>query len=57
VLTDEEKLYDFTIINFSLAVILSLSTPIRGDFLSSTGYDLSFFGDERVKNAEKRKET
>lgn len=56
-LTDEKKLYDFTIINFSLAVILSLSTPIRGNILPSTGYDLPFFGDERVKNAEKREET
>jgi hypothetical protein len=57
VLTDENKLYDFIINNLSLAAILSLSTSIRGDFLSSTGYSLSFFGDERVKIAEKRKET
>jgi hypothetical protein len=57
VLTDENKLYDFIINNLSLAAILSLSTSIRGDFLSNTGYSLSFFGDERIKIAEKRKET
>jgi hypothetical protein len=57
VLTDEDKTYDFTITNFSLAIILSLSTSIRGNFLSSPGDSLLFFSDERVENAENREET
>jgi hypothetical protein len=54
VLTDEDKKYDFTINNFSLAVILSLSTSVRGNFFSSAGYYLPLFGYKRVENAEKR---
>jgi hypothetical protein len=57
VLTDENKLYDFIINNFSLAVILSLSTSIRGDFLFSAGYYLPLFGVARVKIVEKGEET
>jgi hypothetical protein len=50
----EDKLYVFVFYNICLAVILSLSTPIRGNFLSSIGYLLLFKGNERAKNDKKR---
>ena len=54
VLTDEEEFYVFDFNYFSLAVILSLSTPIRGNFLSRAGYFFLRYGNERAENAKKR---
>ena len=53
---DENKLHVFIFNNFSLALILSLSTSTRGDFLSCAGYLLSNQGNEGVENAKKRNE-
>lgn len=49
--TVEDKKYVFIFTNSSLAVILSLPTPIRSDFLSGPGHFLSSKGDTRVKIA------
>jgi hypothetical protein len=49
--TVEDKEYIFIFTTSGLAVILSLSTPIRGDFLSGTSHFLSSKSVERVKNA------
>ena len=54
VLTDENKLYVFIFTNNSMAIILSLSTSIRGNFLFCTGYFLLIHRNERIENAKKR---
>jgi hypothetical protein len=54
---NEDKLYVLVFYNFCLAVILSLSTPIRCHFLSSIGDFLFVKGNERAENAKKREET
>lgn len=53
----EDKLYVIVFYHYCLAVILSLSTPIRGNFLSSIIYLLLFKGYERVENGKKRGKT
>ncbi|WHY00601.1 hypothetical protein [Neobacillus sp. DY30] len=54
---NEDKLYVFGINNISLAIILSLSTPIRCHFLSSIGYFLLDKGNERAENDKERGKT
>jgi hypothetical protein len=54
---NEDKLYIFVFTNSSLAVILSLSTPIRCHFLPSIGHFLLDKGNERVENVKKRGKT
>ena len=54
VLTDENKLYVFIFTNNSMAIILPLSTSVRGNFLFSTGYFLPFHRNERIEGAKKR---
>jgi hypothetical protein len=53
----EDKLYVFVFNHFGMAIILSLSTPIRCNFLSSISYLLLFKGYERVENDKKRGKT
>jgi hypothetical protein len=54
VLTDEEEFHVFDFNHFSLAVILSLSTSIRGNFLSRSGYFFLSDGNKRAENVKKR---
>jgi hypothetical protein len=54
---NEDKQYVFIFYTICLAVILSLSTPIRCHFLSSTGNFLLVKGTERAENAKKRGKT
>lgn len=54
---NEDKLYVFVTNHISMAVILSLSTPIRCHFLSSIGYFLLGKGNARVENDKKRGKT
>ena len=53
----EDKLYVFVFNHFGMAIILSLSTPIRGNFLLSIGYFFLFKGYERAENDKKRGKT
>ena len=53
----EDKLYLFVFNHCSMAIILSLSTPIRGNFLSSISSLLLFQGNERAENDKKRGKT
>jgi hypothetical protein len=53
----EDKLYVFVFYNICLAIILSLSTPIRCHFLSSIGYFLLDKGNKRDENDKRREKT
>jgi hypothetical protein len=53
----EDKLYVFVFNYYGLAIILSLSTPVRGNFLPSISNLLLFKGHERTENDKKRGKT
>lgn len=50
---NEDEVYVLILNYYGMAVILSLSTPIRSNILSSVGDSLFFKSNERNENAKK----